>query len=86
MKKVSQEFLENEGKRISKYIKDFVNHKKYENIEILNQSIEDYIHKVKLINIIILGESSDNNNKLIKVLDKQNVRELNPIANDINEC
>ena len=83
MKKVSQEFLENEGKRISKYIKDFVNHKKYENIEILNQSIEDYIHKVKLINIIILGESSDNNNKLIKVLDKQNVRELNPIANNI---
>ena len=86
MKKVSKEFLENEGKRISKYIQNFIKNKKNDNFEILNQSIEDLIHKIKHINIILLGEFSDNNNKLIKTISKQNEGNLNPIINDNNEC
>ena len=72
MKKTSKEFLENESKRISKYIQNFIKNKKYENIEILNQSIEDLIHKIKHNKIILFGENSDNNNKLIKIISNQN--------------
>ena len=70
--------LLDEGKIISESIQIYLKNKKYENIEIIKQSMGDFINNTKKINISFLGESEQNKNNLItsiKSSDKFN--ELN---------
>ena len=84
IEKVCKEFFSNESKIISKYIENFTKTKKYENIEILNQSILDYINQVNHINILILGEAGVGKTKLIESIINEKKGNLNPIDGSKN--
>ena len=84
IEKICNEFLSNESKIISKYLQNFTKTKKYENIEILNQSIIDYINTIKNINILVLGETGVGKTKLIKAIINEKKGNLNQIDESKN--
>ena len=61
------EFLVNQSLIISNDIQKYIKSKKYEKIEILNQSIEEFINNFENINILVIGEK-EKKNQLISVL------------------
>ena len=64
-KKAFYEHLMDEGKLFSNGIQSYVKNKKYENIEILIQSLEEVINNIKNLNILFLGENEEVKNNLI---------------------
>ena len=61
------EFLVNQSLIISNDIQKYIKSKKYEKIEILNQSIEEFINNFENINILVIGEKEEKN-QLLNIL------------------